>query len=66
VNRVSFLESNLGKRGRVSEEGLLERIKRSFAGGDRARGDARFVSLGMGDDAALVRPGRGYETVFDV
>lgn len=54
----------MGKRGRVSEEGLLERIKRSFAGGDRARGDARFVSLGMGDDAALVRPGRGYETVL--
>jgi thiamine-monophosphate kinase len=64
VNSVSFLESNLGKRGRVSEEGLLERIKRSFAGGDRARGGARFVSLGMGDDAALVRPGRGYETVL--
>jgi thiamine-monophosphate kinase len=62
VDRASFLERILGKRGRDSEKSVLRQIKRSFAGG--VAGGARFVSLGMGDDAALVRPGRGRETVL--
>jgi thiamine-monophosphate kinase len=61
----------LGKRGRVGEEGVLKRIERAFGRGasggpmrGRGAGGGRFVSLGMGDDAALVRPGRGREAVL--
>jgi thiamine-monophosphate kinase len=55
-------------RKNVGEDGVLERIRLAFDG--RGTGRLRkvrrgeFVSLGMGDDAALVRPGRGREIVL--
>ena len=49
-------------RARISyeEDGVLRRIKAGFA----RRAVSRFVALGMGDDAALLRPTAGYETVL--
>jgi thiamine-monophosphate kinase len=53
----------LRTRNDIGEEGVLERIRGAFdaRGGGRLRkvGGGGFVSLGMGDDAALVRQGRG-------
>jgi thiamine-monophosphate kinase len=55
-------------RKNVGEDSILERIRLAFDG--RGTGRLRkarrgeFVSLGMGDDAALVRPGRGREIVL--
>jgi thiamine-monophosphate kinase len=62
----------LRKLGDDSEESILERIRGSFAGASERRGaagsrdapGARFVSLGRGDDAALVRPAKGYEIIL--
>jgi len=55
-----------------NEERVLERIRRAFAG-QRLRGDrdgsrsavgSRFLSLGVGDDAALVSATPGYDMVL--
>jgi thiamine-monophosphate kinase len=55
----------LRTRKDIGEDSVLERIKLAFdaRGGGRLRKvrGGKFVSLGMGDDAALVRPGRGRE-----
>jgi thiamine-monophosphate kinase len=61
-------------RGRAtgSEEDVLERISRAFAGrrsrkqggGSRSEAGSRFLSLGIGDDAALVSASPGYEMVL--
>ena len=56
----------------VNEEDVLERIRRAFAetrsrtksGRLRIEAGARFLSLGMGDDAALVSGTPGYEMVL--
>jgi thiamine-monophosphate kinase len=56
----------------VNEEDVLERIRRAFAetrsrtksGRLRIEAGARFLSLGMGDDAALVSDTPGYEMVL--
>jgi thiamine-monophosphate kinase len=55
-----------------SEEDVLERISRAFAGrrsrkqggGSRSEAGSRFLSLGIGDDAALVAASPGYEIVL--
>jgi thiamine-monophosphate kinase len=61
----------LRERGTGSEENVLERIRRAFAGTrprtERAgvRGaSSRFLALGIGDDAALVSGTPGYEMVL--
>jgi len=54
------------------EENVLERIRRAFAGTRlhkrsgvlRIEAGSRFLSLGIGDDAALVRAAPGYEIVL--
>ena len=59
-------------RGTGSEEDVLERIRRAFGGlrlrtgrdGLRSKASSRFLSLGMGDDAALVSTAPGYEIVL--
>jgi thiamine-monophosphate kinase len=56
----------------VNEEDVLERIRRAFAetrsrtksGRLQIEAGARFLSLGMGDDAALVSGTPGYEMVL--
>jgi len=56
----------------ANEENVLERISRAFAGtrllkqsgGSRIGADSRFLTLGIGDDAALVRAAPGYEIVL--
>lgn len=60
-------------RGIGSEDGVLERIRRVFAGqlrkqsgGLRSAAGSRFLSLGIGDDAALVSATPGYEIVLTV
>jgi thiamine-monophosphate kinase len=50
----------LKARTSYDEDGVLRRIKAGFA----RRAGSRFVALGMGDDAALLRPTAGYETVL--
>jgi thiamine-monophosphate kinase len=61
------------KNGRErSEEDVLARIVRAFAGtrlraqsvGLRRAASSRFLSLGMGDDAALISGAPGYEMVL--
>jgi thiamine-monophosphate kinase len=60
------------KDNEVNEEGVLERISRAFAGprsptksgGLPNEAGSRFLSLGMGDDAALDSGTPGYETVL--
>lgn len=58
----------MATRKKSGEEVVLERIRRAFerrgTGRPRKVGGGEFVSLGMGDDAALVRPGRGREIVL--
>lgn len=60
----------MGKRFNGGEEGVLERIRGAFASGGGARAGARlggrgkFVSLGLGDDAALVKAERGRELIL--
>lgn len=58
----------MATRKKSGEEVVLERIRRAFerrgTGRLRKVGGGEFVSLGMGDDAALVRPGRGREIVL--
>jgi thiamine-monophosphate kinase len=59
-------------RGTGSEEDVLERIRRAFGGqrsrterdGLRSKAGSRFLSLGMGDDAALVSGTPGFEMVL--
>jgi thiamine-monophosphate kinase len=62
----------LRERGTGSEEKVLERIRRAFAG-TRLRAErgrlgsevrSRFLTLGIGDDAALVSGTPGYEIVL--
>jgi thiamine-monophosphate kinase len=57
-----------GTGAEENEEEVLERIRRAFAGARlRSSGteaDSRFLSLGIGDDAALVSGTPGYETVL--
>jgi thiamine-monophosphate kinase len=56
----------------TGEENVLERIRRAFAGtrlrkrsaSSRIEAGSRFLSLGMGDDAALVSGTPGYEIVL--
>jgi thiamine-monophosphate kinase len=64
-------EGNLRGRGTKSEDDVLERIRRVFAGrlhkrsgGSRSEAGSRFLSLGIGDDAALVSATPGYEIVL--
>ena len=59
------------ERGTGSEDDVLEQIRRAFAGPlhNRSGGlgsvaGSRFLSLGIGDDAALFSGSRGYETVL--
>ena len=59
------------ERGTGNEDGVLERIRRVFAGqlhtrssGWRSAAGSRFLSLGIGDDAALISGTRGYEMVL--
>jgi thiamine-monophosphate kinase len=52
-----------GARG-DGEAGVLERIRYAFEPRAAARGRSKFVALAMGDDAALVRPSAGFETVL--
>ncbi|MDP9339081.1 MAG: thiamine-phosphate kinase [Acidobacteriota bacterium] len=60
----------MGKRFGSGEEGVLERIRQAFepagrrSAGVRTLHRSKFVSLGMGDDAALVKAGRGREIVL--
>jgi thiamine-monophosphate kinase len=61
----------LRERGTGSEDDVLERIRRVFAGqlrkqsvGVRRAVGSRFLSLGIGDDAALISGTPGYETVL--
>jgi len=60
----------LRKRFESGEGGMLERIRGAFVPGGRVRAGvalpsrAGFVSLGMGDDAALVKPGHGREVIL--
>jgi thiamine-monophosphate kinase len=50
---------------RISEESVLGRIQKTFREkGERATAGSRFVTLGIGDDAALVRPGKGQEIIL--
>ena len=58
-------------RGTGSEDDVLERITRGFGGQLRKRSDglrsaagSRFLSLGIGDDAALISGTPGYEMVL--
>jgi thiamine-monophosphate kinase len=59
-------------RGSGSEENVLERIRRAFEGtrlrsgsaGLRSEARSRFLTLGIGDDAALVSSSPGYEMVL--
>jgi len=59
-------------RGTGSEHDVLERIRRAFGGqrlrtkrdGLRSEAGSRFLSLEMGDDAALVSATPGYEIVL--
>jgi thiamine-monophosphate kinase len=59
-------------RGTGSENDVLERISRAFGGtdspkgshGSRTQAGSRFLSLGIGDDAALVSATPGYEIVL--
>jgi thiamine-monophosphate kinase len=55
----------LATRKKIGEDSVLERIRMAFAarGTGRLRG-GELVSLGMGDDAALVRPARGREIIL--
>ena len=68
-------EGYLRKRGsgrEKNEEHVLERIRRAFAGkslhsesdGLRSAAGPRFLTLGIGDDAALFSGGRGNEMVL--
>ena len=59
------------ERGTGGEDDVLERIERVFArqlrkrsGGVRSAAGSRFLSLGIGDDAALISGTSGYETVL--
>src|SRR6202030_1765279 len=59
------------ERGTGSEDDVLERIRRVFAGplhtrssGWRSAAGSRFLSLGIGDDAALISGTPGYEMVL--
>jgi thiamine-monophosphate kinase len=61
----------LRERGTGSEDDVLERIRRVFAGplhnrsgGLGSAAGSRFLSLGMGDDAALLSGIPGYEIVL--
>jgi thiamine-monophosphate kinase len=62
----------LRARGSRNEKDVLERIRRAFAGpgltkrnaGSRTAAGSRFLSLGIGDDAALVSATPGYEMVL--
>jgi thiamine-monophosphate kinase len=62
----------LRERGTRSEDDVLERIKRVFAGarlrkqsgGLRSEAGSRFLSLGLADDAALVSGTSGYDIVL--
>jgi thiamine-monophosphate kinase len=61
----------LRERGTGSEDDVLERIRRVFAGqlhrrsgGLRSAAGSRFLSLGIGDDAALISGTPGHETVL--
>jgi thiamine-monophosphate kinase len=61
----------LRERGTGSEEDVLDRIRRVFAGqlhtrsgGLRSAAGSRFLSLGIGDDAALISGTPGYEMVL--
>ncbi len=58
----------MATRKRIGEDSVLERICEAFGGSGvsrfrKVRG-GEFVSLGIGDDAALVRPARGREIVL--
>jgi thiamine-monophosphate kinase len=61
---------DLGKRFGGGEERVLELIRGAFASGGHGRpgagplGRAVFASLGMGDDAALVKSERGCELIL--
>jgi thiamine-monophosphate kinase len=52
--------SRPGQRSPVSEDQIIERLRRSGARRDRAAG----LGLGVGDDAALFSPRSGFETVL--
>jgi thiamine-monophosphate kinase len=61
----------LRERGTGSEDDVLERIRRVLAGrlhkrsgGLRSAAGSRFLSLGIGDDAALISGTPGYEAVL--
>jgi thiamine-monophosphate kinase len=61
-----------GTGSEENEENVLERIRHAFAGtrsrkqvgGSRSEAGSRFLSLGIGDDAALVAATPGYEMVL--
>jgi thiamine-monophosphate kinase len=61
-----------GNRNEKGEKGVLERIRRAFAGtglskrdaGSRSAAGSGFLSLGIGDDAALISATPGYEMVL--
>jgi thiamine-monophosphate kinase len=62
-----------GVVGEMNEEDVLERIRRVFpgrlrkrSGGLRSAAGSRFLSLGIGDDAALISGTPGYEMVLTV
>jgi thiamine-monophosphate kinase len=61
----------LRERGTGSEDDILELIRRVFggqlharSGGLRSAARSRFLSLGIGDDAALISGSPGYEMVL--
>jgi thiamine-monophosphate kinase len=72
LNRREAYVRERGTGSEENEEDVLERISRAFAGrrsrkqGGRSRSEAgsRFLSLGIGDDAALVSGTPGYEIVL--
>jgi thiamine-monophosphate kinase len=60
----NWREVQLSKSRAVGgEEAVLQQIREAFARRVGTQGST-FVGLGIGDDAALLRPGRGFETVW--
>lgn len=71
LNTSDGREAHLRERRTGSEDDVLERVRRVFAGqlhtrsgGLRSAARSRFLSLGIGDDAALISGSPGNEMVL--
>src|SRR6201999_2250804 len=56
-------ERVLPKRAPIAESGVIDRIERAFGPLNKG-GRASRLTLGIGDDAALLRPTAGHEVVL--